>query len=141
MSAFTTTRPGRQHALQVQVRPEYLPHESRPQEGRYVFAYHVTITNTGRVATQVVARHWIITDSNGHTEEVKGLAVVGRQPILEPGEQFSYTSGTPLATPRGTMQGSFFCVTVDGERFDAPIAPFMLDAGTPGRPTGAQLLH
>ena len=91
----------------------------------------MTITNTGNVPVQVIARHWIITDAYKHVEEVRGLAVVGHQPLLEPGDSFSYSSGTPLRTPEGRMEGSFFCVAVDGTRFDAPIPPFALQAHQP----------
>lgn len=128
MSDYTTTMPNRDYQLTVTVRPEYQPAESSPEEGRWVFAYHVRIENSGRVPAQVIARHWIIDDANGNRIEVQGLGVVGYQPLLEPGGHFEYTSGTPLATPTGTMQGSLFCVAVDGARFEAPIAPFTLDA-------------
>ena len=117
------------YQMTIRVEPEYLPSESAPDEGRFLFAYHVTITNTGQMAAQVIARHWIITDGTGHGQEVQGLAVVGHQPLLEPGESFDYTSGTPLPTPEGRMQGSLFCVAEDGTRFDAPITPFVLVAG------------
>lgn len=128
MSDYTTTSANAAYQLLVEVRPEYLAAQSEPQRQHYVFAYHVTITNTGQVAAQVVARHWIITDAQGRTEEVKGLAVVGHQPVLEPGEHFSYSSGTALHTAHGTMHGSYFCVAVDGERFEAPVAVFTLQA-------------
>ena len=108
----------------VVVRP--LPEQSDPQSGRHAFAYTVTIRNTGDIAAQLVARHWIITDANGHTEEVRGLAVVGQQPLLKPGQSFEYTSWTRLATPHGTMRGTFFCMTEDARPFDAPVAEFGL---------------
>jgi ApaG protein len=104
----------------------HLPEQSDPQTGQHAFAYTVTIRNTGDVAAQLIARHWIITDANGHTEEVRGLAVVGQQPLLRPGERFEYTSGTKLAAPHGTMRGTFFCMTDDAQPFEAPIAEFGL---------------
>jgi ApaG protein len=94
--------------------------------GPFAFSYTVTITNDGDVAAQLVARHWVITDAAGHVDEVRGLAVVGHQPLLKPGESFEYTSWTRLATPQGTMHGTFFCMTEDAHPFDAPIPPFML---------------
>jgi ApaG protein len=110
----------------VSVATQYLPEQSSSADHVWAFAYTVTVRNTGDIAAQLVARHWIITDSAGHTEEVRGLAVVGHQPLLQPGEQFEYTSWTRLATPRGRMQGSFFCITEDAHWFDTPIAPFEL---------------
>ena len=86
----------------------------------------MTIHNSGDIAAQLVARHWVITDATGHVEEVRGLAVVGHQPLLKPGESFEYSSWTQLATPHGTMQGTFFCMTEDAHAFDAPIARFTL---------------
>jgi ApaG protein len=114
--------------MQVTVLPQYLADQSQPAQGVYAFAYAVTIRNTGEVAAQVVSRHWIITDANDKTEEVKGLGVVGHQPLLKPGEQFEYTSWTRLATATGCMRGSYFCVAEDGERFDALIPEFKLIA-------------
>lgn len=135
--------PSSDYQLQIEVRPEYLPEESNPPR-QYLFAYHVTITNTGSIPVQVIARHWIITDACKHVEEVRGLAVVGHQPLLEPGDSFTYSSGTPLRTPEGRMEGSFFCVAVDGTRFDAPITPFLLQAHDqgpePSAPAG-RVLH
>jgi ApaG protein len=104
----------------------HLPEQSDPQSGEHAFAYTVTIRNTGDVAAQLIARHWIITDANGHTDEVRGLGVVGQQPLLKPGERFEYTSGTRLGTPHGTMRGTFFCMTDDAQPFEAPIAEFGL---------------
>jgi ApaG protein len=108
------------------VKTAYLPEQSQLPEGPFAYAYTVTITNSGGVAAQLVARHWVITDAAGHVEEVRGLAVVGHQPLLKPGESFEYTSWTRLATPQGTMQGTFFCMTEDAHPFDAPIPPFTL---------------
>ena len=113
-----------QFTVKVAVRP--LPEQSQPDAGQYAFAYTVTIENSGDVTAQLVARHWIITDADGHTEEVRGLAVVGHQPLLKPGEQFEYTSWTRIATPNGTMRGTFFCMTEDARPFDAPIGEFGL---------------
>ena len=104
----------------------HLPEQSDPATGQHAFAYTVTIRNSGDVTAQLIARHWIITDANGHTEEVRGLAVVGHQPLLKPGESFEYTSWTRLATPHGTMRGTFFCMTEDARPFDASIEEFGL---------------
>ncbi|MEW6100524.1 MAG: Co2+/Mg2+ efflux protein ApaG [Pseudomonadota bacterium] len=114
------------------VHPQYLPEQSDPAQGIYAFAYTVTIRNTGRVAAQLISRHWVITDATGRVEEVKGLGVVGHQPLLKPGEGFEYTSWTRIATPHGTMSGSYFCVAEDGERFEAPIPAFALSADRSG---------
>ena len=108
----------------VAVRP--LAEQSDAEAGLYAFAYTVTIRNSGDVTGQLIARHWIIGDANGHTEEVRGLAVVGHQPVLKPGETFEYTSWTRLKTPQGTMRGTFFCMTEDARPFEAPIAEFGL---------------
>ena len=102
------------------VRVQYLPEQSNPPAGPFTYAYTVTIRNTGDVTAQLVARHWIVTDAAGHTEEVRGLAVVGHQPVLKPGEQFEYTSGTQLRTAQGTMHGTFFCMTEDARPFELP---------------------
>lgn len=94
----------------------------------YYFAYTITIRNTGSVAAQLIARSWNVNDANGRTQKIKGLGVVGHQPLLQPGEQFEYTSSVSLATPTGTMHGSYFCVSVNGERFDVDVPMFVLDA-------------
>ena len=104
----------------------HLPEQSDPKTGQHAFAYTVTIRNTGDITAQLIARHWVITDANGHTDEVRGLAVVGHQPLLKPGEQFDYTSWTRIASPQGTMKGSFFCMTDEAHPFDAPVPEFML---------------
>ena len=104
----------------------HLPEQSDPKTGQYAFAYTISIRNSGDVTGQLIARHWVVTDSNGHVEEVRGLAVVGHQPVLKPGETFEYTSWTRLATPRGTMRGTFFCMTDDARPFDAPVGEFGL---------------
>lgn len=110
--------------------PQYLSEQSAPDEDLYAFAYTITLTNAGEVTAQLIARHWIIEDAHGHTEEVKGLGVVGHQPLLRPGESFQYTSGTRLRTPTGSMRGNFFCVAEDGERFEAPVPEFTLRAAS-----------
>ena len=126
----------------VEVFPQYLPEQSAPHEHQYVFAYTITITNVGEVAAQVVSRTWNVNDANGITEKVKGLGVVGQQPFLKPGQSFEYTSGTRLRTPTGTMHGSFFCVAEDGEKFDADIPMFVLDAlSGHANPGGSHTLH
>ena len=122
--------------------PQYLSEQSAPEEDLYAFAYTITITNAGEVSAQLIARHWIIEDAHGHTEEVKGLGVVGHQPLLRPGESFQYTSGTRLRTPRGSMRGSFFCVAEDGERFEAEVPGFDLRAAGSGNGDApARVLH
>jgi ApaG protein len=123
------------YEFRVEVQPEYLPDQSAPEQGVYTFAYTITVTNVGDVTSQLISRHWLITDAGGTTEEVKGLGVVGHQPLLKPGEAFQYTSGCRLRTASGTMRGSYFCVAEDGERFEVPIAAFELDDG------GARVLH
>jgi ApaG protein len=105
---------------------KYLPEQSDPNQGVHAFAYTVTIRNTGDVTAQLIARHWIITDAKGEVDEVRGLAVVGNQPLLRPGESFEYSSWTRLATPHGTMRGTFFCMTEDAQPFDAPVHEFGL---------------
>jgi ApaG protein len=118
-----------EYAFSVSVRTQYLPDQSDPERGRHAFAYTITIHTTGEVAAQLISRHWIITNDRGEVEEVKGLGVVGQQPLLRPGESFEYTSGARLRTPTGTMEGSYFCVAEDGERFDVAIPLFVLDDG------------
>ena len=110
------------------VTPQYVPQQSSPVDSVYGFAYTVTITNSGSVAAQLISRHWEIVDANGHVEEVKGLGVVGHQPLLKPGESFEYSSGSRLRTPTGAMHGTYFCVAEDGERFEALIPMFVLEA-------------
>ena len=104
----------------------HLPEQSDPARGLYAFSYTITIRNSGDVTSQLIGRHWVITDASGHAEEVRGLAVVGHQPVLKPGESFEYTSWTRLATPQGTMRGTFFCMTEDAHPFDAAIGEFGL---------------
>ena len=107
------------------VRVQFLPDQS-PSEGPYAFSYTVTIRNTGDVTAQVIARQWLISNANGQTEEVRGLAVVGHQPLLKPGESFEYTSWTRIDTPQGTMQGTFYGMTEDAHAFESPIPLFVL---------------
>jgi ApaG protein len=115
-----------QHKIRVDVDTTYLSEQSNPGDRRYVFAYTITIRNEGTVPARLVTRHWIITDSNGKVQEVRGEGVVGEQPHLKPGQGFRYSSGAVLETPVGAMQGSYQMVTDDGEQFDAPIAAFRL---------------
>ncbi len=105
---------------------QYLEDQSESDKGHHAFAYTITITNTGDITAQLIARRWTITDGNGRSHEVRGLAVVGHQPILKPGEQFEYTSWTPLETPQGSMTGTFFCMTEDARAFEAPVPEFLL---------------
>ena len=133
MPTATTPR----YRFTVEVEPEYLPDQSAPSEQLYGFAYTITVTNSGQVPAQLISRHWVISDANGKVDEVKGLGVVGQQPLLKPGEAFQYTSGCRLRTTSGSMRGSYFCVAEDGERFDVEIPAFLLDAGT----AGPRVLH
>jgi len=112
--------------IQVSARTAFIPEQSDLENGRYVFAYTITITNAGNIPAQLVSRHWIITDANNQVQEVRGLGVVGEQPLLRPNESFQYTSGTAIATPVGTMRGSYQMVAEDGRQFDAPIPEFTL---------------
>jgi ApaG protein len=116
----------RKHEVSVSARVTFVPDQSDVDNGRYVFAYTITITNTGTVTAKLVSRHWIITDSNNEVQEVKGQGVVGEQPVLRPRQSFEYTSGTAIATPVGTMRGSYQMVAEDGVQFDAPISEFAL---------------
>ena len=112
--------------ISIDVAVQYIKEQSLPSDNRYVFSYTVNILNMGSVAAQLISRHWIITDSEAKSEEVKGPGVVGEQPLLKPGEDFTYTSGTIIRTPVGSMQGSYQMKASDGELFDAEIAPFTL---------------
>jgi ApaG protein len=112
--------------INITVKTQYLEDQSVPDEGRYVFTYTITMTNQGHEAAQLVSRHWIITDNNEAVQEVKGLGVVGQQPVLEPGESYTYSSGVVLATETGTMTGSYQMRTGAGITFDAPIPVFAL---------------
>ena len=119
--------PENRYAVDITVESRYVEEQSAPMDGVFAFAYTITITNRGTVGTQLISRHWIIQDDTGERREVKGLGVVGHQPLLKPGESFQYTSGSQLPTPGGTMQGSYFFVAEDGARFDAEIPSFPLN--------------
>ena len=112
--------------ITVVPRSTYVAEQSDPDRDQYVFAYTITITNTGTVPAQLVSRHWYITDAENRVQEVKGLGVIGQQPRLQPGESFEYTSGSSLATQVGTMRGTYQMVAEDGTRFDADIPEFIL---------------
>lgn len=114
------------YKIEVSATTEYLEQESEPERDRYVFTYTITIVNRGLVAAKLISRHWIITDANGHEQQVRGEGVVGEQPMLGPNEGFRYTSGVVLDTPIGAMYGSYQMLAEDGTKFDAKIAPFSL---------------
>ena len=114
------------YAIEVGAATQYLAEQSDEAASRYVFAYTITLRNTGSVAAQLISRHWIITDAQGLVQEVRGLGVVGAQPRLEPGQSFEYTSGAAIATAVGTMKGAYQMVAADGTRFEAPIPEFTL---------------
>ena len=116
----------KRYAVAVAAVTQYLAEQSDEAAGRYVFAYTITLHNTGSLAAQLVSRHWVITDAQGLVQEVRGLGVVGAQPVLQPGESYEYTSGTSLATAVGTMKGSYQMLASDGTRFEAPIPEFTL---------------
>jgi ApaG protein len=112
--------------VRVRVESEYAPDRSEPAKNQWFFLYAVTIVNEGTETVQLLTRHWVIKDGTGHVEEVRGPGVVGKQPTLKPGESFEYTSGCPLTTPFGVMEGTYQMITAEGDRFDARIAPFTL---------------
>ena len=114
------------HAISVAVATRYIEDSSHPDAGRYVFAYTVTLRNTGRVAARLLRRHWIVTDANGHVEEVEGEGVIGEQPRIAPGERYQYTSGAVLATPVARMEGRYQMLGDDGHAFEAPVPAFAL---------------
>ncbi|MGB0922064.1 MAG: Co2+/Mg2+ efflux protein ApaG [Alphaproteobacteria bacterium] len=114
--------------ISVSVEPAYLDDQSEPENDRYVWAYHIEIHNHGSEIVQLLTRHWVITDSRGRSEIVRGDGVVGEQPVLKPGESFEYTSGAPLNTPSGLMYGTYGMETAEGEIFDVTIPPFSLDS-------------
>ena len=116
----------KQYDVAVSAQTQYLAEQSDEANGRYVFAYTITIRNAGSVAAQLVSRHWIITDAEHRVQEVKGQGVVGKQPVLRPGESFEYTSGASIPTAVGTMRGSYRMVAEDGLAFDVPIPAFTL---------------
>lgn len=117
----------KRYEFTVKVDSSFVPDQSDVEQNRYVFAYNVRITNTGNVAAQLISRHWVITDASGKTQEVRGLGVVGAQPLLQPGEHFEYSSGTMVETPVGTMQGSYQMTAEDGTQFECAIAAFTLN--------------
>jgi len=121
---MSTVDPKGQFTCSVKV--QHLPDQSDPQQGVYAYAYSVTIVNTGDTTAQLLARRWLITNGHGQTEEVRGLAVVGHQPVLRPAEQFEYTSWVRLETPMGTMRGTFYCMTDQAHPFEADVGEFML---------------
>jgi ApaG protein len=127
------------YQFKIEATPTYLSSAEEAGQILYHFAYSVTFTNTGSVPAQLISRHWIINDAQGHTEEVKGLGVIGHQPLLNPGESFQYASGSRLRTSHGTMHGSFFFVAADGHRFDVPVPLFVLEAV--GQTTPSRTLH
>lgn len=114
------------HNIKVKVETHYVEGQSEPENDRYVFSYTITISNEGGVPAKLLSRHWLITDANGHVQEVKGEGVVGEQPHLRPGEGFQYTSGAMIATPVGSMHGTYQMVDEEGEEFDAEIPAFTL---------------
>ncbi len=116
----------KKYEIQVTTEVEYIPEQSSEEQDRYVFAYTITITNTGSIPAQLISRHWVITDAANSVQEVRGLGVVGEQPLLKPGESFEYTSGSAIATPVGTMKGTYQMVAEDGTKFDAEISEFTL---------------
>jgi ApaG protein len=116
----------KKYEIAVKVQTTYLPEQSDETLDRYVFAYTVVISNIGTIPAQLISRHWIIADGSGGVQEVRGLGVVGEQPLLKPGESFEYTSGTAISTPVGSMKGTYQMVAEDGLRFDAPIPEFIL---------------
>ena len=121
-----TTPASPSRRIGIEVSTTFLEEQSEPREQRYVFSYTITIRNDGKMPARLLTRHWIITDANGHKQEVRGSGVVGEQPYLRPGQGFRYSSGAVLETPVGTMHGSYQMVTDDGAKFDAPIPAFRL---------------
>ena len=121
------------HDIQVTVLPEFMPDRSEPERGRYFWAYTVEMANLGDRVIQLIARHWVITDAEGRVEEVRGLGVVGEQPVLKPGETFRYTSGCPLTTSSGIMAGSFSMSDEGGQTYDVTIPAFSLDCPSEDR--------
>jgi len=117
---------GKRYEIAVKVHTTYLPEQSDETLDRYVFAYTIVLSNTGTVTAQLISRHWVIADGTGGVQEVRGLGVVGEQPLLKPGDSYEYTSGTAISTPVGSMKGSYQMVAEDGLRFDAPIPEFIL---------------
>ncbi|MBU3724545.1 MAG: Co2+/Mg2+ efflux protein ApaG [Burkholderiaceae bacterium] len=123
----------------VSVIPQFLPEQSDLASGPYTFAYFVTIKNVGDIAAQLIGRHWVIEDAKGNHQEVKGLGVVGQQPLLQPGESFTYNSGTQIASPVGSMHGTYICIAEDATVFEAQIPVFSLRAEGPEIATASTL--
>ena len=126
------------YQIEIQPMPQFIPDQSDPENDRYIFAYTITIKNIGSVPAQLVSRHWIITDGHNEVQEVRGLGVVGQQPLLRPGERFEYSSGCRLRSDTGSMEGSYRFVTEVGEAFDVPIPRFVMHAAQGG---GHRVLH
>jgi ApaG protein len=124
--ATITMAEAKKYDISIEVATDYLPEQSDPVAERFVFSYTITIINAGNMPAQLISRHWIITDADGRVQEVRGLGVVGHQPLLQPGEKFEYSSGCALNTPVGTMKGSYQMVAEDGTQFDAVIKEFIL---------------
>ncbi len=116
----------KKYEIMVTALPQYIADQSDPEKERYVFAYQITIENVGNVVAQLISRHWVITDASDNVQEVRGLGVVGHQPLLKPGEKFEYTSGCQLDTPVGTMRGTYQMTAEDGTQFEAVISEFTL---------------
>ena len=114
------------HLIEVSVETEYLPMQSQPESDRYVFAYHITITNHGLVEAKLLTRHWVIIDADQKRQEVNGVGVIGEQPLIASGDSYDYSSGVVLSTPVGTMHGSYQFVDPMGIHLEAPIHPFLL---------------
>ena len=125
------------YSVRISAVPHFIEAQSKPAQGLFTFAYTITVTNEGTVGVQLIARHWDIEDATGQIETVDGLGVVGKQPLLQPGESFEYTSGAQLRTSAGMMSGFFFFVAVDGTRFETTVPPFVLQAAG----TAPGLLH
>jgi ApaG protein len=125
--------------FEVSVIPKFLPEQSDAASGIYTFAYFVTIKNVGDIAAQLVARHWVIEDAKGNHQEVKGLGVVGQQPLLQPGERFTYNSGTQIQSPVGSMHGTYICIAEDATVFEAQVPVFSLRADSPEIPVTSML--
>ena len=115
-------------SINITVNPSYLDEHSEPEDQHYVWAYQITINNLGKETVQLKNRYWKIIDSNGTKQEIKGRGVVGEQPVINPGEKYEYTSGTPLSTPSGFMEGHYEMETINGKTFDATIPLFSLDS-------------
>ena len=114
------------YQVDVSVTTRFLPEHSQPEQTRFAFSYNVSIHNNGDLAAKLLSRHWLITNGDGHVQEVRGSGVIGQQPLIEPGATHTYSSGTVMSTRVGTMQGSYQMLAADGKKFDAIIAPFRL---------------